>query len=65
MSELLGFDLPASVAEPAPQTALPFEPEPEDEDGTDRDERVHSGRGSAADFELDQTSNARSAASPN
>lgn len=25
MSELLGFDLPASVAEPAPQTALPFE----------------------------------------
>ena len=27
MSELLGFDLPASVAEPAPQTALPFEPD--------------------------------------
>jgi segregation and condensation protein B len=26
MSELLGFDLPSSVAEPAPQTALPFEP---------------------------------------
>jgi segregation and condensation protein B len=26
MSELLGFELPASVAEPAPQTALPFEP---------------------------------------
>jgi segregation and condensation protein B len=25
MSELLGFDLPSSVAEPAPQTALPFE----------------------------------------
>jgi segregation and condensation protein B len=25
MSELLGFDLPASVGEPAPQTALPFE----------------------------------------
>jgi hypothetical protein len=25
MSELLGFDLPASVQEPAPQTALPFE----------------------------------------
>ena len=25
MSELLGFDLPASVAEPAPQTPLPFE----------------------------------------
>ena len=29
MSDLLGFDLPAAVAEPAPQTALPFEPEPE------------------------------------
>lgn len=26
MSELLGFDLPASVSEPAPQSALPFEP---------------------------------------
>jgi segregation and condensation protein B len=25
MSELLGFDLPATVGEPAPQTALPFE----------------------------------------
>ena len=25
ISELLGFDLPASVAEPAPQTPLPFE----------------------------------------
>jgi len=25
MSELLGFDLPASVGEPAPQTALPFD----------------------------------------
>jgi segregation and condensation protein B len=25
MSELLGFDLPASVGEPAPQNALPFE----------------------------------------
>jgi segregation and condensation protein B len=25
MSELLGFELPASVAEPAPQTPLPFE----------------------------------------
>ena len=25
MSELLGFDLPSSVAEPPPQTALPFE----------------------------------------
>jgi len=29
MSELLGFDLPASVAEPAPQTSLPFDPTPE------------------------------------
>jgi segregation and condensation protein B len=27
MSELLGFDLPAGVMEPAPQTALPFEPD--------------------------------------
>ena len=27
MSELLGFDLPAAVAEPAPQTPLPFEGE--------------------------------------
>jgi len=26
MSELLGFDLPAGVGEPTPQTALPFEP---------------------------------------
>ena len=26
MSELLGFDLPATMAEPAPQSALPFEP---------------------------------------
>jgi segregation and condensation protein B len=25
MSELLGFDLPASVGEPEPQTALPFD----------------------------------------
>jgi len=33
MSELLGFELPASVAEPAPQTALPFE--------TDENESVH------------------------
>lgn len=31
MSDLLGFDLPASVAEPPPQTGLPFEPSsPED-----------------------------------
>jgi segregation and condensation protein B len=27
MSELLGFELPPSVGEPQPQTALPFEPE--------------------------------------
>jgi segregation and condensation protein B len=27
MSELLGFELPSSVGEPAPQTALPFETE--------------------------------------
>jgi segregation and condensation protein B len=27
MSELLGFELPASVGEPAPQTNLPFEKE--------------------------------------
>jgi segregation and condensation protein B len=27
MSELLGFELPATVAEPAPQTALPFDPD--------------------------------------
>jgi segregation and condensation protein B len=27
MSELLGFDLPAAVAEPAPQSALPFDVE--------------------------------------
>ncbi len=30
MSELLGFDLPASAAQPAPQTALPFEAAVED-----------------------------------
>jgi segregation and condensation protein B len=27
MSELLGFDLPAAVSEPAPQSPLPFEPD--------------------------------------
>ena len=36
MSELLGFDLPASVAEPAPQTTLPFE-----KGETDAGEQVH------------------------
>jgi segregation and condensation protein B len=37
MSDLLGFDLPAAVTEPAPQSPLPFEPAggPEDK------ERVH------------------------
>lgn len=35
MSELLGFDLPASVSEPAPQSALPFEPT------ADADESIH------------------------
>ena len=37
VSELLGFDLPASVGEPAPQTALPFEPT----DETPPTESVH------------------------
>jgi segregation and condensation protein B len=36
MSELLGFDLPASVTEPSPQTPLPFEP-----DKTPPGESVH------------------------
>jgi segregation and condensation protein B len=33
MSELLGFDLPASVGEPSPQSALPFEPDKADHTG--------------------------------
>lgn len=33
MSELLGFDLPTSVSEPAPQSALPFEPTSEPDPG--------------------------------
>jgi segregation and condensation protein B len=33
MSELLGFDLPASVHEPAPQSALPFDATSEPEGG--------------------------------
>jgi len=37
MSELLGFDLPAAVGEPAPQSALPFEAEKTPPDG----ESVH------------------------
>jgi len=36
MSELLGFELPASVAEPQPQTALPF-----DADATPGSDAVH------------------------
>src|SRR5579864_2974578 len=35
MSELLGFDLPATMDEPTPQTALPFDGAP------DTDEQVH------------------------
>jgi segregation and condensation protein B len=38
MSELLGFDLPATVSEPEPQTALPFETEPAK---TDTGEQIH------------------------
>jgi len=34
MSELLGFDLPATIGETTPQTALPF-------DGTDEGEAIH------------------------
>ena len=37
MSELLGFDLPAAVTEPAPQSPLPFEPA----GGSEDKERVH------------------------
>jgi segregation and condensation protein B len=33
MSDLLGFDLPATVGEPAPQTALPFEVVATDDEG--------------------------------
>jgi segregation and condensation protein B len=40
MSELLGFDLPASVGEPEPQTALPFEA-PASDDDTDAGGSVH------------------------
>ena len=35
MSELLGFDLPSSVAEPAPQSALPFDPEAQPSEGNE------------------------------
>lgn len=43
MSELLGFELPASVSEPTPQTALPFEPASDDADAADPDsgESIH------------------------
>jgi segregation and condensation protein B len=45
MSDLLGFDLPASMGEPAPQTALPFDAEAEAEKaelgGTDPGEAIH------------------------
>jgi hypothetical protein len=37
MSELLGFDIPAAVGEPAPQTALPFD----HDSGTPDGESVH------------------------
>jgi segregation and condensation protein B len=38
MSELLGFDLPATVGEPAPQTALPFDAT---EGGDEGGEAIH------------------------
>jgi len=42
MSELLGFDLPASVGEPAPQSALPFDAEAQaGAPGSDGGESVH------------------------
>lgn len=42
MSELLGFDLPADVAAPAPQSPLPFENgEPAGDSGGDSGESVH------------------------
>jgi segregation and condensation protein B len=41
MSELLGFDLPATVAETAPQSSLPFEPGSVTPPGPEDKERVH------------------------
>jgi segregation and condensation protein B len=41
MSELLGFDLPPSVAEAAPQSPLPFEPGSAAPGGPEDKERVH------------------------
>jgi len=43
MSDLLGFELPSTVGEPAPQTALPFEP------GDDRDAASDEPAPAAAD----------------
>ena len=43
MSDLLGFELPSTVGEPAPQTALPFEP------GDDRDADTDEAAPAAAD----------------
>jgi segregation and condensation protein B len=41
MAELLGFELPASVGEPAPQTALPFDNKPDTPEPADPGEQVH------------------------
>jgi len=41
MSELLGFDLPAPMGEPAPQTALPFEGGEDDGEEGGEEEKVH------------------------
>jgi hypothetical protein len=43
MSDLLGFELPSTVGEPAPQTALPFEP------ADDRDADSHEAAPATAD----------------
>jgi segregation and condensation protein B len=45
MSELLGFDLPASVGEPPPQSALPFEPATPSSNGAAGDADDDSGLG--------------------
>jgi segregation and condensation protein B len=41
MSDLLGFDLPATVAETAPQSSLPFEPGSATPGGPEDKQRVH------------------------
>src|SRR6185295_2821271 len=41
MSELLGFDIPASLGEPAPQTPLPFDAQPAPVTEEDKEEPVH------------------------